>query len=802
MKYASKLQLSTAVAALTLSALSSTAWAQEESDVETDETATMGTVFVTAQKREQSIQDVSISIAAFDTEAIEDAGATSVENLAYFVPGVDLLDTRGAGQPTWVIRGVGLEDFNSNNTPTAAIYNDEIYLTSNALASVPLFDIERVEVLKGPQGGLYGRNTSGGAVRILSNRPDLEEFGGFGQISYGRWDRIKAEGAVNLPLVEDKLAARIAVFTDQGGGWQDTLATPGIDDEWGERDLQVIRGQLLYSPTEDLDILFKVEAGTDESETQLATSVGGYAPNGFGALCDPIIAGRQDQNSCVALSNVLGNISLAFGLDPADVNDPSGLTPADQSQNGEVVISNPINEIDNEWIGYTLNITKDLGFADFVSISNYTDFEYGQIFDGDATPLIIVQGLPGTPTGGSEFEQWSQEFRLISKGDGPLTWLVGGVYAEDTNTQDQNFFTIDAQNLFQGVLRAGSDLTQETTALAIYGQVGYDISDTVNINGSLRFTEEDKDIDYVSLWDFTFAPNFPIIPPLTLETSLDTPWAGHIGVDWKPADNLLLYAKYSRGIKSGGFFGAAASDPNDVLPYDQETNDSFEVGLKSNPTPDFQFNAAAYFYDYKDAQAFGQTPSNLGNRAVTDILTNVGDAEHYGIEFDTVWTPSQIPGFGVQLSGAWLDAEITESDTLTTPASRQLGITEEPVTFEGLQRSRAPEFSYVFSAWKEKNLTDDLLGRVSAIYSWRDDPMPREAWVSDQDFGLRGMEAFGILNLRASLANPAQGWELSILGENVTDEAYVTNGIADGGGNSAAIYGLPARWSLNLRYEF
>lgn len=801
---------SAACAAMCVTA--SAAWAQADDEVEVDDTATMGTVFVTAQKREQSIQDVPIAITAFDEEAIEDAGATSVEALASFIPGVDLLDTRGAGSPTWIIRGVGLEDFNSNNTPTAAIYNDEVYLTSNVLASIPLFDISQVEVLKGPQGGLYGRNTSGGAVRILSTRPDMDTFGGYGQISYGRWDRVRAEGALNIPLAEDKLAARISVFSDTGGGWQDTLVT-AQDDEWGDRDFLAVRGQLLFTPTDDLEILLKFDTGQDKSETQLASAVGAYAPGGFGALCDPILAGRQDNSSCVSLSNIIGD--LTGGLDP---NDPSGLTPGDQSNDGRVVISNPINALDNEWDGLTLNIKKDLGFAELVSISNYTEFSSNQIFDGDATPLTIVQGAPGFPTGASEFEQWSQEVRLVSQGDGPLTWLVGGMYAYDENTQDQNFFTTDAQNLFSGVTRAGSDLTQETTSWALYGQAGYDVSETVNINGSIRYTSEEKDIAYLSVFDFfgfpaqlipfstLFDPMTGAIPidgnVLNLSTELDTPWAGHIGVDWKPASNVLLYAKYSRGIKSGGFFGAAASDAAEVQPYGQETNDSFEVGLKSNPTEDFQFNATAFFYDYQDAQAFGQTPSQTNPDALTDVLTNVGDAEHTGIEIETLWTPSQLPGFGLQVSGAWLDAEITSSDTITNGTPPALGGTPIAATFEGLRRPRTPEYSYTVNAFYETNVTDSLLGRVSGVYSWRDDLMPRDAWLTIQDFGLRGMEAYGVLNLRASLADIDRGWELSLLGENVTDEVYVTNAIQDGGGNAASIFGLPARWSVQLKYEF
>ena len=159
--------------------------------------ATLEEVIVTAQKRAESLQDVPIAITAFGQQDLRNLSVANLQDLTESVSAVELFDERGSGQPTWVIRGVGLADFNANNTPTAAIYYDEFYLSSNVMGGLGLYDLDRVEVLKGPQGGLYGRNTSGGAVRVLSIRPDLEqELNGFIQGSYGRWDRAVVEGAV------------------------------------------------------------------------------------------------------------------------------------------------------------------------------------------------------------------------------------------------------------------------------------------------------------------------------------------------------------------------------------------------------------------------------------------------------------------------------------------------------------------------------------------------------------------------------------------------------------------------------
>ena len=192
-------------------------------------------VVVSAQKREQSMQDVSIAVSAFSEEELNSLAVSNLEELTEFVSGVELFDDRGAGQPTWVIRGVGLADFNANNTPTAAIHYDDYYLTSNVLGGIGLFDIGRVEVLKGPQGGLYGRNSSGGAVQVLSRRAEVgAESNGYLTGSYGRWGRHGLEAAFGGKL-GDSAAFRVAAMTDQDGGWQDSLVTPQ-DDEHGDRD--------------------------------------------------------------------------------------------------------------------------------------------------------------------------------------------------------------------------------------------------------------------------------------------------------------------------------------------------------------------------------------------------------------------------------------------------------------------------------------------------------------------------------------------------------------------------------------
>jgi iron complex outermembrane receptor protein len=647
-------------------------------------------IIVTAQKREQSLQDVSIAISAFDSSQLTELGLTNLEQLPTVIPNVELSDARGAGQPTWVIRGAGLADFNANNTPVSAIFYDEVYMTSNALGGIGLFDVNRVEVLKGPQGGLYGRNATGGAIRILSERPDLTEMSGFVRASYGEWDRWGVEGAIGGPIIENKLAYRIAAYTDQDGGWQDSLATPG-DDEHGDRDFQAVRGQLLFTPSDELEFLLKIDSGKDESETTLARLNGTYDTDFSFDYCDAIYQGRRDDSTCLGFHNLLG--------------DP--LLPSDQKDNGETVLSNPINELDNDWTGYNLYIDWDVGFASFKSITSYLDFDYYQFYDYDATPLVFVSSVEGFPDADTNIEQWSQEFRLISTGDGPLTWLAGAIYAEDTNESIQSFSVQALADLdFVPFTNGVADYTQDTEAWAVYGQVGYDLTDSLNLHGSLRYTDEDKDIDYLSTVIIGGSP-VPIGDVEGFETSLEENWSGHIGLDWSFTDHVLLYARFSRGVKSGGFFAAFTDNNDQLTPYDEEINDSFEIGVKSNPTETLQINAAAFFYDYQDAQGTIQVESAGSPTGTLFTIGTVGDAEHYGVEVDLLWAPLGLPGFELGVAAAWLDAEIDDSDEFSLDQSGGL----QPL--EGLDREFSPEWSYTINARQEVTFADNLLGWIT-----------------------------------------------------------------------------------------
>lgn len=750
------------------------------------QTGPLDEVVVTAQKRSESAQDVPIAIAAFGGKQMRDYGLRDLRELAEFVPGVTLYDDRGeSSQPTWVIRGVGLADFNANNTPTAAIYYDEFYLTSNVMGGIGLFDIERVEVLKGPQGGLYGRNTTGGAVRVQSVRPSFDGYSGYGTFSYGRFGAINVDGAVGGPI-SDKVAFRLAAMTRQGGGYQDSLVTPK-DDNWGDADFWAVRGQLLFEPTDSFSALIKVEGGQDKAETPLGHGIGAY--DATGGYCPAVQAGYQDDTTCLHWSNVT---NLANG-------NPVGLLPSAQSGDGKVVLSNPINRLDNDWFSATAQLNWDLNFATLTSITGYIDYNSKQAFDYDGGFLDTGHEFNDSPV-----SAWSEELRLISNGNGsPLTWMAGFLYAEDKLDEFRTFTFPDNVLIFGSLVSADRGFQQKSKSWAAYGQAEYRLTDAVKAHVSLRYTDEKK-----RLWDgFSYlnaTPGVPGVSPggnevpfvvgATKQYKLKANWSGDAGLDWQVSDDAMLYGKVSRGVKSGGFFGGFFLGDAELDPYLEETVWAYEVGFKTDWFDNsLRLNGAAFYYDYSDVQGFISRFSTVTNTLLTK-LGNQGGAKHTGVELDAAWAPASIDGLTLTAGGSWLRAIRDTTDTFT-------GLDGVVRPYDGLRRGNAPKFSYFLQGRYERQLTGSLEGMAQVNYSWRDDLSDVAGSGALINAALTGgTTAYGTLNARVQIGDVDGRWNVALLGKNLTDETYISNQTSDTIGGRLQNYGRPRTWAIELNY--
>lgn len=726
-------------------------------------------VTVTAQKREQSAQDIPIAIAAFSEEELRNLGVRNLDEVPNFIPNVQLFDEYGTGQPTWVIRGVGLADWSANNTPTAAIYVDDVYMTSNVMGGIGLFDLERVEVLKGPQGALYGRNTSGGAVRVVSRRPEVEEAGGYASLTYGRWDNAIAEAAVNVPI-GDKVAWRLAGRWQQSGdAWQTSL----VDNrKFGEKDRWSIRSSLLFDVGEATEALLILGAARDQSETVLGRGIGVYDPF-TGGFCEPLLNGYLDDSVCAM---------------NATFYDPEFRFPDVQREDGRTTLSDPINRLDNDAFSANLQIRHDFGSARLVSITGYQEFDYSLSFDYDGS-----SGEFGHQFARSDIEAWSQEFRLESLAEGSLRWLLGLEFGRDDLNEDRDFAVGD-DAIVSALLGESANLRydQETRHTAAYGQLDWAFADRWTLGMGLRYTDESKKYRNGDFTLFIGGYPYPFQVGLQNDTDLEI-WSGKLSVDWQVSDGAMLYASYSRGFKSGGFFGGFPIDGDqNIEPYGEETVDAWEAGFKSQWLDNsLRLNGAVFYYDYQDVQGYITFFSEVSQTVVTN-LGNIGDAEHKGAEIELAWQATE--NLLLQANAGWLDAEITDSDAF---AVSWLGTLE---SLAGRDRPFAPDFTYTLLG-----RYDFSIGRyewsAQVDYSWRDDRFGSALSIIEQTMYAQ-LGDYGLLGARISMADPDRRWEVALWGRNLADETYFVNVTTDDLASWMRLPGEPLSYGIDFRFNW
>jgi len=409
-----------------------------------------------------------------------------------------------------------------------------------------------------------------------------------------------------------------------------------------------------------------------------------------------------------------------------------------------------------------------------------------------ASPLVF-----GHEDGDAQLEAWSQEFRLVSNSDGPFSWLTGLTYSEDTDNEFRTYFLMDNFFVAQSLGGAGigdRGFDQNTKSWAIYGQGTYDLSERWRLHGSLRYTDETKDLTdaFFLLREFDFF----LFEGVDKEYELDENWSGHLGVDWRPTDSAMLYAKVTRSYKSGGFFGGFAFSPEELDPYIEETIWAYEIGFKTDFSDTFRLNGAVFYYDYSDAQGFVNI-LQPETGTLLNKLGNVGDADHKGFELDAIWAPNSAPGLSFKAGVAYVDAEIVDSD--------QFAITSEGIVapVEGLKRL-GPKWSYALQGRYEFDISGKLSANIQLDYSWRDDfvhagMLPKGALA---DLAISKRDGYGLLSARFGLETIDERWNLALIGRNLTDEVYNVIAAGDSLNDYWDAMGLPRHWGLELTYTF
>ncbi|MES2606442.1 MAG: TonB-dependent receptor [Pseudomonadota bacterium] len=736
------------------------------------QTASVEEVLVTARKRNEPVTDVAISLNVIDAATIESLHVRNLADLAPLAHNVTLFeDFPGAGIPTWIIRGVGLQDFNSNNTPAAAVYADGIYQVATVMGNQGLFDVAQVEVLKGPQGGLYGRNTTGGAVLLNSQRAVLGESQGSVALSHGSWQQSQGDGMVNLPL-GDTAAIRLAGRIEDGnGGWQDSLAT---GEEHGAKERWDLRSWLGWELADDWTLNLKLQGGSEQSDIALGRSIGLYSKAGTGAFCAAVLAGQRDDTNCL---NFAGVNRVAFGQ-PSLVENLSL-----QADDGSSVWSSTLNTQSNDYTGTLLELVWEGPSFNFKSLTAYDQYNYGVALDLDGSA-----GEYGHRLSSSDIEVFSQELQLLSGQQQDFTWLAGVSITDEDFIEKRDFNLRD--NRIVGLGQGKLSYRQATESQAVYLDASYQLTDSWRLNGTARYTHENKEYRDGNFYRVMATPAY-FVRNIAADYALDEHMSGSLAAEFTPSDTTLFYAKVSHGFKSGGFYGGFPFSAIEIKPYEAETLLAYEAGVKHTlPAYNLQLNAAVFSYDYRDVQGFVRTINPITGTGV-DKLDNQADARHDGAELEVVWQPTAQWKLVAMLG--WLDARLVDATLKTTNVARQ------QVLKEG-QRAYAPRWSGNVQLEHIQTFAADRALQWSLAYQFMSEFAG--AQTSLVDTAVNQLPGYGRLDASLTYRVAQSPWQWMLWSRNLTDKTYRTRVKGDGLESYVEFFGEPRSVGLTATYRY
>jgi iron complex outermembrane receptor protein len=716
---------------------------------------------VVAEKTSERIVDVPINVTSVSGEQVRQAHASEATDLVAMVPNLDVKQNIPGAQAIITVRGVGLDDFSSTNNSSVGVYIDDVFLASFAEMDFHFYDLDHLELLKGPQGTLYGRNSTAGAINIISARPSTS--GLYGQVTagYGNYDAFDADGFINVP-VSDTLALRFSAKTEQQG--QGYWFSRVLDADMGRQNNILGRFQALWTPDGKTSVLLKVEGEYDRSGIGVGKFFGTVPIAGYAGACPNFAAPAN----CTDYHNYTDTTPNPF---QGDWNHPA-----------------PYNV---DQLNTTLHVNSDLGWAKLSSITGYITFRREFYIDADASP-----------TQQAEFDQHdnvtqvSQELRL--NGDAQkLQWMVGGYYSWDRvhsftpGIVDVNLDGLTDPNSFFVGANVFIHSVQVTSSEAVFGRLKYDLTEQLALEGGLRFTNEDR--SYVGgTEDVTPQPAFSLCVVLTgctttpanltfLSDSIhDANWSWRGALDWKPNSDSLAYVSVSRGVKSGGFFNGITTTDAALAPYKPEQLTDYEAGYNAQLLDRrLQLESSIFYYDYVDLQA--QTFTKVGAVGLIK-LGNIPHATVYGADLNLTARP--LEGLtlraGVGLLHTWLGAFQT---TVAVPAGNKL--------------PDAPDVTFNASARYQHALGEHFIGaiEVSPRYS---SAVFKEALNTPY----LSANAYWIVDARASVATTDGAWEVALWGRNIGNTQYVTQATNDALGMGYRIFNAPATYGFTVSRKF
>ncbi len=750
-------------------------------------------VLVNAQKREQTLSEVPISLAILDSELLESARVDDFTNVSQFVANFSFYQGFDRSEVAVNIRGLTSGTSNPGIDPSVGFFVDGVYIARPAALTGKLLAVDGIEVLRGPQGTLYGRNTSAGAVNIYTRDPG-EELEGEIQVGYGNFDEFTVAGSVSGPLSSNGSGFLLSAFRTEGDTYLDNAAT---GDALGEREDTGFFGKLLFTPNDELSVQLTMDYS--ENTTTAANLVGPFQKD-QGDIRAIIGAAQMQMNPALAQ-----NIRFVQDV-PVDTFDRV-VGRSDEPQADDL-----------EQFGVALEVNYEFGGGTLTSITAFRDSEDFAAVDPDLSPADLF-----LTSVRNDDEQFSQEIRFASRSETRFNYLLGLYYFDSQFTADtQTSFGVPLFAQYNAAMppnpitepqRANSVASQDIEALALFGQLTFDLTDSLTLTYGFRFNDEEKssvinqnpDPGVNSSSGIPFPLQFPVLLDLEAGVS-DEDFISTLSLNWEFGEASSLYFSFAEGLKSGGINANILLNTNS-LTFDQETSTNYEIGYRTTLDNGLRFSSALFFTDFEDLQIATFDPSNPANI----IVTNAGAAEIFGVEADIYWKVNE--SFELNASFAYNDSEYQD----TVFPGFQLG--ENPalpgITLQlpglrdadGRTLSRAPEITASIGGQFNFDLSDRLRASIRADFSYMDsqflDPI-----LSPQS----EIDAYSIVSLRAQVRTVDEKWTLTLYGDNVFDEDYFSQIIASPGAAALGVnpqvatwigaQGLPAVYGVELTRKF
>jgi len=782
-------------------ALASPAYAAEDAD--TEESTGLNTITITAQKRSESLQEVPLSVTAIYGDKLREDGVESVADIGGQTPGL-VFSAFSVGQPEIAIRGIGTKEDGAAASDSKVISVDDVYMASRTAQVFDIFDLERVEVLRGPQGTLYGKNSIGGSINFVTAKPTAE-LNARVRATVGDNGRFDLGGMVNSEISENLMGK----FSFSQRNYDGHLKNVHNGQTMDTKDTLAWRGQLLWMSSDNTtEVLFTFDGADDELGDTFRKPVGSARDSTGDNADNPVAVGEA-----FGIGGVNSDPTLA-------ANDEVGFTNRDVS-------------------GYSVRVNKDQEDFTFSWITSWRESEFDWAEDSE--------GLPG-PSGGNpalapeygfrrdvtdsaieDTEQLTQEFRFVSPGGEKIDWVAGIFYSREVINRTETFcipncggnvlsvnYPADSGQWPNRLIVNSSVQENESNSWATYGQATYNMDDDISITGGLRYSYEEKEVGFGGIVDAGVVPVGVFIQENFSVKKKDY-WSnvsGRVVIDWQMNDETMVYGSISTGFKSGGFIGSPSTPSRAKNSFDEETATNYEAGFKSTLLENtLRLNAALFYTDYQDLQVtrFAQLADNPTNGFGEFITENAATAEISGFEVEFTWLMTE--SFELGGSYAYLDATYDdftpEIANLAPGAGTQAclagttAVSANPADgcipdYSGNTLRQAPESMVHLYGRHVMDLGDSGSITSKLTYRYQDD-----SFYDPDNNSIAVIPNYTVMDALVSWKDQSENWTVTGWVKNLTDEWYRVHVYTQRGSRIAfANFAPPRTAGVTVEYNY